>query len=182
MSRLGKLPIKKLVGGTIEATGHSVSVKGPKGSMSLQIPQGLEMVESDDHFMLNNKLSTKQSKANHGTYKLLIENMIVGVTQGWSKTLEVVGTGYRANLEGKDLVLTIGFSHPVVIQAPDGITFAVEKSIITITGVDKQAVGQIAANIRAVRPPEPYKGKGIKYTTEIVRRKAGKAAKAAGGA
>lgn len=179
MSRLGKLPIKLPDGVTLETTGKNIVVKGPKGTLNLTLPSELSISDKDGVWIVANAGKSKQSKANYGTYRLLLENMIKGVTEGWEKQLELVGTGYRAAVEGKDLNLAIGYSHPVKIEAPEGITFSVDKSIITIQGSDKQQVGQITANIRAVRPPEPYKGKGIKYVGEIVRRKAGKAAKTA---
>ena len=178
MSRLGKLPIKITEGVKVEIDGQKVSVTGPKGSLSLALPKGLEVAENAGELLVVNKMKSKQSKANHGTHRLLIENMVKGVVDGWKKELEIVGTGYRAAVEGKKLILTIGFSHPVEIAAPEGIAFSVDKSNIVVEGIDKHLVGQIAANIRAVRPPEPYKGKGIKYIDEYVRRKPGKAAKA----
>jgi large subunit ribosomal protein L6 len=131
----------------------------------------------DDQMRVSTLKKNPKTKALHGTIRALIANMIKGVVDGWSKTLELVGTGYRAELSGKTLILTVGYSHPVEIEAPSGIDLKVEKTSITVEGIDKELVGHIADKIRSVRPPEPYKGKGIKYSDEVIRRKAGKAAK-----
>lgn len=180
MSRIGKLPVTIPEGVEAHVSDGTISIKGPKGELVKEIPGELKIEINDGKAVVSAKSKSKFANALHGTYRALISNMVHGVTVGWEKTLEMVGTGYRAELKGNDLVLTIGFSHPVVIQAPDGITFKVEKTVITVSGIDKEKVGQVSANIRAVRPPEPYKGKGIKYTNEVIRRKAGKAAKAQG--
>jgi large subunit ribosomal protein L6 len=182
MSRIGKIPISLPEGVSFEKEGRTVKISGPKGVLGKKLPQGLEAEEKDGKIIILAKSKAKTTTANHGTYRALIYNMVKGVTEGWSKKLELVGTGYRAQLKGNDLELTVGFSHPVEVKAPDGIKFSVEKTVITVEGIDKELVGQIAAQIRAVRPPEPYKGKGIKYIDEVVRRKPGKAAKAQGAA
>lgn len=180
MSKIGKQPVKLPAGVSIETTPGEIKIKGPKGELSRKIPPSVGVGVKDGAILVSSKEGTKQAKSTFGTIRSIIANMVVGVTEGWSKQLELVGTGFRAEVQGRALILTIGFSHPVTIEVPEGITFKVEKSIITIDGADKELVGQIAANIRAVRPPEPYKGKGIKYLDEVVRRKAGKAAKTIG--
>lgn len=180
MSRVGKLPISIPEGVKIDLGNNVIKVTGPKGNLEWKFPRNIEVKVDKDNVEVGAKGHTKSSKAMHGTARAIIFNMIYGVSSGWSKVLELVGTGYRASVAGSTLSLTVGFSHPVEIEAPDGITFKVEKSDITIEGIDKELVGQISAKIRAVRPPEPYKGKGIRYKDEVVLRKAGKAAKAAG--
>lgn len=180
MSKIGRQPILIPSGVTLEISGREVSVAGPKGASSLSIQAGITVSQKEGQVIL---ASSKKGKANlsmYGTTRALLANMVKGVKEGWVKELELVGTGYRAEVVGPDLVLTVGYSHPVKIAAPEGITFKVEKTFVTIEGRDKQLVGQIGANVRAVRPPEPYKGKGIKYKDEVVRRKPGKAAKAVG--
>lgn len=179
MSRIGKLPITIPTGVTVEMNGQVATVKGPKGELtaaflplvSIELTDGIATVSRQDDSI--------KARAAHGLTRQLLSNMIIGVSQGFEKRLEMKGVGYRAATEGdKKIILSVGFSHPVPLQAPEGVTFKVEKNIIVITGIDKQSVGQIAAKIREVRPPEPYKGKGIMYLGEKVRRKAGKAAKA----
>lgn len=182
MSRIGRLPIKMPESVTTEKVGASVKVTGPKGSLELVLPANLEIEIKDGSIVVSNSSDTKQGRSMYGTYRSLLSNMVKGVADGWSKQLELVGTGYRAEVAGSKLTLNVGYSHPIVVDAPSGITFKVEKSIITIDGIDRHIVGQVAANIRKVRPPEPYKGKGILYKGEVVRRKAGKAAKTAGAA
>ena len=177
MSRIGKLPVEITDDVTASCVGKKVEVKGPRGSLVRTIPRELDVKIEGMQIIVNRKKDTKHAKSLHGTYRSLINSMVQGVSEGWSKELEIVGTGYRAQLEGKDLVLTVGYSHPVKIEAPDGIIYKVEKTKITVEGIDKHQVGQIAAKIRDVRPPEPYKGKGIMYLGEEARRKAGKAAK-----
>lgn len=164
----------------VEIKGSTLRVSGPKGEMEIKIPKYLKIDASENAINLENRSSSKQSKAMHGTTRALIANMLKGVTEGWKKSLEMVGTGYRAQVNGKKLSLTVGYSHPVEIEAPEGIDFKVEKNNISVEGIDKHLVGLLADKIRKVRPPEPYKGKGIKYEDEVVRRKPGKAAKAAG--
>ncbi len=180
MSRVGKIPIQIPEGVSVDLSGQTLSVRGPKGNLSCQLPREVGIKILNKTVKVIPKGKTQKTKALHGTYRSLIANQIEGVTKGWSKTLELVGTGYRASLSGKTLTLTVGFSHPVEIEAPEGIEFSAEKTQITIRGIDKEKVGQVAAEIRAVRPPEPYKGKGIRYKGEVVRRKPGKAAKAQG--
>jgi large subunit ribosomal protein L6 len=176
MSKIGNLPITLTGGATTEIIGREVKVTGPKGTLMLKLPRGIEVAVKDGVVTVTTRNNGKSDVSNHGTIRALINNNVKGVTVGWSKRLELVGTGFRAELIGKDLSLTVGYSHPVKITAPEGITFKVEKTIITVEGADREMVGQVSANIRAVRPPEPYKGKGIKYTDEVIRRKAGKAA------
>ena len=176
MSKIGKQPIIVPVGVNIEIDGNKISVKGPKGELTKNLPRNIGAEMSDGKIVISRKGETKIALSLHGTYRALIANMVKGVSEGFVRSLELVGTGFRAEAAGSTLTLTVGYSHPVKIEAPDGIAFKVEKSIIIVEGIDKEIVGQIAANIRAVRPPEPYKGKGIKYVEEIVRRKPGKAA------
>jgi large subunit ribosomal protein L6 len=183
MSKIGKQPIVIPEGVFLNRDGRTVVIKGPKGELSQDIPRFIDIEQPDEGVVVvKAKSSSKIAKSMHGTVRALLSNMIRGVTEGWSKKLEIVGTGYRAETDGQKIKLAVGFSHPVEIDAPEGISFSVEKSVIKIEGVDKQRVGEVAAKIRGVRPPEPYKGKGIKYENEIVRRKAGKAAKATGAA
>ncbi|MCH7729931.1 50S ribosomal protein L6 [Patescibacteria group bacterium] len=180
MSRIGKQPIELPSGVSVEVSGKVVFVRGPKGSLDKKLPDGIEVVVKNSEVKVEKKKNTLKTKALHGTLRALINNMVRGVSEGWTKELELVGTGYRAEAVGPDLVLNVGYSHSVKIQAPEGIFFKVQKTEIIIEGVDKELVGQIAAKIRAVRPPEPYKGKGIKYKDEVIRRKPGKAAKGEG--
>ncbi len=176
MSRIGKAPISIPTGVEVKVDGDTVEVKGPKGSLSQTINDTITVAVDDGTLTVDRVNDERENRALHGLTRALLFNMVVGVTEGYSKELTAVGVGYRAALKGKDLELQVGFSHPVSIEAPDGITFEVpEPTKIIVIGIDKQKVGQIAANIRAVRPPEPYKGKGIRYKDEYVRRKAGKA-------
>jgi len=176
MSKIGKLPIAITGGATVEVIGREVKITGPKGTLVQKLPRGIEVEVKDGIVNVNIKGKSKQDISNHGTIRALINNNIKGVTTGWSKQLELVGTGFRAEVAGKTLSLTVGYSHPVKLDAPEGITFKVEKTFVTVEGFNREVVGQVSANIRGVRPPEPYKGKGIKYTDEVIRRKAGKAA------
>ena len=176
MSRIGKQPIELPEGVTVEVTGTNVKVTGPKGTLELKVPKRIEVAVKDNVVEVTRKTETKDVRSLHGTIRALINNMVKGVKDGWSKQLELVGTGFRAEVQGADLSLTIGYSHPVVIKAPEGISFKVEKMIVTVEGADREVVGQVAANVRGARPPEPYKGKGVKYVDEIIRRKPGKAA------
>lgn len=180
MSRIGKQPIE--VPNTVEVKieGEGLVVKGPKGTTTRRIPKEIQVKIKGSQLIVERKSNVKQVRALHGTYRALIQNMVQGVTEGWKKELEIVGTGYRAEGSDKEIILSIGFSHPVNIKAPEGIRFDIQKTEIKVEGIDKELVGQVAANIRKVRPPEPYKGKGIKYKNEVVLRKPGKAAKAAG--
>jgi large subunit ribosomal protein L6 len=181
MSRIGNAIIIIPKEATITKNGNTLAVKGAKGELQFDIPYGLsvEMKESELHVVC--KTGDKARRALHGYFRAVLANAVEGVTKGWTKTLELSGVGYRATVEGVNLVLTIGFSHPVTIVPPAGISFAVNEGKIVISGIDKQAVGQTAASIREIKKPEPYKGKGIKYEGEHIRKKAGKA-KAVGGA
>lgn len=178
MSRVGKKPILIPGGVEVKIDGRKVTVKGPKGQLSQGFRKEIKVEIEDNKVFVRPDLDTKRTNAFWGLTRALINNLIEGVVSGFEKKLEINGIGYKANLEGKDLVLKVGFSHLVNIQCPEGIEFKVEKNVITISGINKQLVGQTAAKIRKVRPPEPYKGKGIKYVDEIIRRKVGK--KAAG--
>lgn len=180
MSRIGRLPVSLPEGVTAEVKAGEIVIAGPKGSLSRKIPARIEVEIKDNILTVSSKSKTKQGSATFGTTRAHFNNMVLGVSQGWKKELELVGTGYRAEVAENNLILTVGYSHPVKIEAPKGVAFKVEKSIITIEGIDKETVGETAARIRAVRPPEPYKGKGIKYLDELIRRKAGKAAKTVG--
>ncbi len=183
MSRIGKKPVKIPSGVTITVTTGHVTATGPKGTLETQFRPEVSF-QLDNNLLLVNRVSdTPKAKSLHGLSRTLAENMILGVSQGWNKGLEIVGTGYRAALEESTLVLNLGYSHPVKFPAPSGITFEVsENTKINVKGIDKQLVGETAAQIRKIKPPEPYKGKGIRYIGEFVRRKAGKAAKAVGAA
>ena len=179
MSRIGKLPVSIPGGVTITVdSANLVTVKGPKGTLSTKISP--DMIVEQDNGVLNVKRPSddKRHRALHGLTRTLINNMVIGTTTGYSKNLDIVGVGYRAQAQGKKLTLNVGYSHPVEINAPDGIGFETPTpNKIVVSGIDKQLVGQIAANIRAVREPEPYKGKGIRYENEYVRRKEGKTGK-----
>lgn len=176
MSRIGKQPIKIPEEVEVKLEGNLVVVKGPKGELKIEIKPEVKVDIDNKEVTLNPTNDTKQARSLWGTHRSLIANAVLGVTKGFEKKLEIEGVGYRANLEGKDLVLNLGYSHPIKITPPEGIVFSVEKNIITVSGIDKQLVGQIAAEIRSKRKPEPYKGKGIRYQGEVIRRKAGKKA------
>ena len=176
MSRIGKAPIELPKGVEISVKADVVEVKGPKGTLTQDIDPALEVTQDDGVVTISRDNDERQTRALHGLTRALIANMVTGVSEGYSKELTIIGVGYRAALKGKTLELQVGFSHPVSVEALDGVTFEVpEPTKIIVGGIDKQKVGQMAADIRAVRPPEPYKGKGIRYTDEYVRRKAGKA-------
>ncbi len=176
MSRVGYNPITLPAGVEVTVGDEIVSVKGPKGELSERIDSRITTSVDDGVVTLERADEERQTRALHGLSRALINNMVVGVSAGFQKELETVGVGYRAALKGKTLELQVGFSHPVMIEAPEGVEFEVpENTKIIVRGIDKQKVGQVAANVRAVRPPEPYKGKGIRYVGEHVRRKAGKA-------
>lgn len=177
MSRIGKKPIKTVSEVKVEVEGQEITVSGPKGQLSYELPKALLARIEGDGIYIERKEETKSAKSLHGLFHRLISNGIKGVSQGRIKSLELVGTGYRAKMDGRNIVLSIGFSHPVIIEPPEGITLSVEENRINVSGIDKSLVGQTAANIRKIRPPEPYKGKGIRYVGEYVRRKPGKAAK-----
>lgn len=179
MSKIGQLPIQIPNGVTIDVSGKTVNVSGPKGKLSIVVNDLVGLKQEDGNLLVSVTKETKFAKSIWGTTRKLISNMVKGVTEGWSKQLELIGTGYRAEVQGNTLVLTVGYSHPIKIEAPEGVSFKVEKGIITVEGLDRQIIGQISANIRSSRPPEPYKGKGVKYVDEVIRRKAGKAAKTA---
>lgn len=179
MSKIGKLPIKIPANVSIEINGEKVTVTGPKGVLVVINNNLIKIENSDGVLTLLSDKESKFAKSVWGTIRVLVNNAVIGVVEGWSKQLELVGTGYRAEIQGTTLVLTVGYSHPVKIEAVEGIIYRVEKNIITVEGINKETVGQMAAKIRMVRPPEPYKGKGIKYITEVIRRKVGKAAKTA---
>jgi large subunit ribosomal protein L6 len=179
MSRIGQKPVKIPEGVTVTVADHRVSAVGPKGTLAMDFRPEV-MIKVDGGNVLVDRVSdTPKAKSLHGLTRTLVENLMTGVATGWNKGLELVGVGYRVALEGKVLVLNVGFSHQVKFPAPDGITFEVmENTKINVRGIDKQLVGETAAQVRRIRPPEPYKGKGIRYIGEVVRRKAGKAAKA----
>jgi large subunit ribosomal protein L6 len=176
MSRIGIAPIDLSEGVEVKYADNTVVVKGPKGSLSQVIDPRIGVSVDDGVVTVSRDSEDREVRALHGLSRALIANMVIGVSAGYSKELQAVGVGYRGALKGKTLELQVGYSHPVAIEAPEGITFEVpEPTKFIVSGIDKQLVGQVAANIRAVRPPEPYKGKGIRYADEYVRRKAGKA-------
>ena len=178
MSRIGRLPISVPSGVTVDIDGATVTVKGPKGTLTLTVAEPIVVAEEDGSLVVTRPDDERASRALHGLTRTLVSNMVTGVTQGYEKGLEIVGTGYRVAAKGTDLEFQLGFSHPVVVTAPEGITFAVESPVkFKVQGIDKQKVGEVAANIRKIRKPEPYKGKGVRYEGEVVRRKAGKAGK-----
>ncbi|HEX6287944.1 MAG TPA: 50S ribosomal protein L6 [Herpetosiphonaceae bacterium] len=179
MSRIGKKPISVPKGVTVDvANNNFVTVKGPKGTLSQQMPPEIKINQEDGTINVTRPSEEKRHKALHGLTRSLLNNMVVGVSTGFQKVLEINGVGYRATKTGKNLTMSLGFSHPVIVEAPDGIDLNVgERNTVIVSGADKQLVGEVAANIRGLRPPEPYKGKGIKYSTETIRRKAGKAGK-----
>lgn len=182
MSRIGKKPILIPEDVKVVIDGQLVRVNGPKGELQREVRPEIKVSLEGNEILVKPVKETKKTKAFWGLTRTLIANMIGGVTKGYEKKLEIEGIGYRANLEGENLILLVGFSHPVKIRQPEGIKFSVDKNMITVSGIDKQLVGQIAAKIRAVRKPEPYKGKGIRYEGEQVRRKAGKKAVTSEGA
>ena len=176
MSRVGNAPIALPSGVDVKVDGAAVEVKGPKGTLTQAVDSSISVSVDDGTVTIERAGDERNVRALHGLTRALINNMVVGVSEGFSKELTLVGVGYRAALKGKEIELQVGFSHPVSIPAEEGITFEVpEPTKIVVSGIDKQRVGQVAADIRSVRPPEPYKGKGIRYTDEYVRRKAGKA-------
>jgi large subunit ribosomal protein L6 len=179
MSRIGKSPIPVPSGVEVSIDGSNVAVKGPKGSLSLVAPEDITISREGDEILVARPDDERRHRALHGLTRSLVSNMVVGVSEGFSRDLEIVGVGYRASAQGPDKIeLLVGFSHPVPVTAPEGITFEVPApNRITVRGIDKQLVGQVAADIRKVRKPEPYKGKGIRYAGERVLRKAGKSAK-----
>ncbi|MET8087760.1 50S ribosomal protein L6 [Micromonospora sp. NPDC005197] len=179
MSRIGRKSIPVPAGVDITIDGQTVKVKGPKGELQHTIADPITIERAEDgQLNVNRPNDERKAKELHGLSRTLVANMIVGVTEGYRKSLEIAGTGYRVTAKGSDLEFALGFSHPVVVPAPAGITFTVERpTLFHVAGIDKQQVGEVAANIRKIRPPEPYKGKGVKYQGEVIRRKAGKAGK-----
>jgi large subunit ribosomal protein L6 len=179
MSRIGKQPIPVAQGVTVEVQDGTITVKGPKGTLTREIVNPKIIVQQQDGTLVVTRTNDeKEQRSMHGLYRTLIANMVQGVSAGFTKTLEIQGVGYRVQKQGNNLVLSVGFSHPVEVSPPAGVTFDVEgNNRVLVSGIDKEQVGQVAANIRKVRPPEPYKGKGIRYQGEYVRRKAGKAGK-----
>ncbi|MFL6240562.1 MAG: 50S ribosomal protein L6 [Actinomycetes bacterium] len=178
MSRIGRMPIPVPSGVDVSIDGRAVTVKGPKGTLSHTLAEPITIRSDDGGLVVERPDDERESKALHGLSRTLVANMVLGVTEGYTKTLEIVGTGYRVQARGSDLEFSLGFSHPVLVPAPDGVTFVVEAPTrFTVSGIDKQKVGQIAANIRRLRRPDPYKGKGVRYQGETIRRKAGKAGK-----
>ncbi|MET8281079.1 50S ribosomal protein L6 [Micromonospora sp. NPDC005174] len=179
MSRIGRKSIPVPSGVDITIDGQTVKVKGPKGELQHTIAEPITVERAEDgQLNVNRPNDERKAKELHGLSRTLVANMIVGVTEGYRKSLEIAGTGYRVTAKGSDLEFALGFSHPVVVPAPAGITFTVERpTLFHVAGIDKQQVGEVAANIRKIRPPEPYKGKGVKYQGEVIRRKAGKAGK-----
>jgi len=178
MSRIGRLPIDVPAGVDITIDGSAVTVKGPKGELKLVVASPIEVKLEDGQVLVTRPDDERASRSLHGLTRTLISNQIVGVTTGYTKGLEVVGTGYRVAAKGESLEFALGFSHSITVDPPAGISFTVEGNTkVTVNGIDKQAVGEVAANIRKLRKPEPYKGKGVRYAGEVVRRKAGKSGK-----
>jgi large subunit ribosomal protein L6 len=180
MSRIGKLPVLVPDGVSVSVEGPVVTVKGPRGQLTRRFNSAVSVRREDATLLVERAGDTQSERALHGLSRALLANMVTGVSQGFTKELEIEGTGYRAEQDGQALLLLVGFSHPVRVEPPEGVAFAVDnrgKKVI-VTGCDKEAVGQTAVNVRRIRPPEPYKGKGIKYADEVIRRKAGKAGKA----
>ena len=178
MSRIGRLPIDVPSGVEVKIDGQSVAVKGPKGELSLVVRTPIAVAIEDGQVLVTRPDDERESRSLHGLTRTLIANQIVGVTEGYSKGLEVVGTGYRVAAKGDSVEFALGYSHPITVDPPKGISFTVEgNNKLTVSGIDKQAVGEVAANIRKLRKPEPYKGKGVRYAGEVVRRKAGKSGK-----
>jgi large subunit ribosomal protein L6 len=179
MSRIGKLPIPVPGGVDVTIEGQHVTVKGPKGTLNHTVVEPITVRRGDDGALqVSRPDDERESRSLHGLSRTLIANMVTGVTSGYTKTLEIVGTGYRVTARGSNLEFALGYSHPVMVEAPDGITFRVETPTrFAVEGIDKQKVGEVAANIRKLRKPDPYKGKGVRYQGEVVRRKAGKTGK-----
>ena len=177
MSRVGKLPILVPSGVTVTVKNNIITVTGPKGSLNQPMLAGITLEQSENTLLVKRSNNEALQRAQHGLLRTLVNNMIVGVTLGFSKQLEINGVGFRAALEGDKLKLTVGFSHPILYQIPQGITVTLEQNIITISGISKQQVGQVAADIWAIKKPEPYKGKGIKFVGERIIRKSGKSGK-----
>ena len=178
MSRIGRLPIPVPSGVDVTIDGASVTVKGPKGTLSLTMAEPITAAVEDGSVLVSRPDDERESRALHGLTRSLLANMVIGVSEGYEKSMEIVGTGYRVTAKGQDLEFALGYSHPITVKAPEGISFAVENPTkFSVVGIDKQLVGETAANIRKLRKPEPYKGKGVRYENEVIRRKAGKAGK-----
>jgi large subunit ribosomal protein L6 len=178
MSRIGRLPITVPSGVEVSLDGQNVTVKGPKGSLSHTVIEPITVEKEDGVLLVKRPDDERDSRARHGLTRSLLNNMVTGVTAGFSKTLEIVGVGYRVQARGRDLEFSLGFSHPVPVKAPEGITFEVQAPTrFVVSGIDKQQVGEVAATIRKLRKPDPYKGKGVRYQGEVIRRKVGKAGK-----
>ncbi|SNS57806.1 large subunit ribosomal protein L6 [Micrococcales bacterium KH10] len=178
MSRIGKIPVPVPAGVDVKIDGDKITVKGPKGTLEHAVPSPISVALEDGELKVARPDDERDSRALHGLTRTLLANIIEGVTNGYEKKLEIVGTGYRVTAKGSDLEFALGFSHPVLVKAPAGITFAVESPTkFSVSGISKQQVGEVAANIRKIRKPEPYKGKGVRYEGEVVRRKVGKAGK-----
>ena len=178
MSRIGNKPVVIPAGVTVDVKDHTVTVKGPKGELSYTFNQNITLVQNEGEVVFTRPDDSKENKTIHGTTRAVFNNMVVGVTEGFQRELELIGVGYRAQLQGKKLVLNVGYSHPVEFTPEEGIEIEVPSNTkVIVKGYDKQKVGELAANIRGVRPPEPYKGKGIRYVDEFVRRKEGKTGK-----
>jgi large subunit ribosomal protein L6 len=176
MSRIGRKPITVPAGVTVEQADRLIKVSGAKGNLELTLMPGLTLVQADGVLTLTRDEETAETQRSFGLMRTLIDNMVVGVSKGFERQLEINGVGYRAAVAGNVITLSLGFSHPVIFELPDGVEAKLEKNVITLSGYDKQVVGQVAANLRALKKPEPYKGKGIKYVEETIRRKAGKTA------
>lgn len=175
MSRIGKKPIPVPKGVTVKIEGNAVEVKGPKGQLRQTLPPGIEMVLEDGHLLAKKSSDSRELDKFHGLARSLVNNAVVGVSEGFKKELDIVGVGYRAELKGKQVVLALGYSHPVVFDVPPGIDIAIDRQThIVVTGVDRQLVGQVAANLRRLREPDPYQQKGVRYTGEVLKKKAGK--------
>jgi large subunit ribosomal protein L6 len=175
MSRIGKKPIPIPNGVTVKVEGNTVNVKGPKGQLRQPLPPGIDAVVEDGHLLTKKSTDARELDKFHGLARSLVNNAVVGVTEGFKKELDVVGVGYRAESKGKQVVLSLGYSHPIVFDVPAGIEIAIDKQThITVTGVDRQLVGQVAANLRRLRKPDPYQQKGVRYTGEVLKKKAGK--------
>lgn len=176
MSRIGRQPIEVPAGVNVEFQGEVIKATGPKGSLEVKLLEGLKVEQNENTLTVTKKLDNEETQRTFGLQRTLINNIVVGVSQGYERRLEINGVGYRANVAGNTINLSLGYSHPIEFKLPQGVEAKVEKNLIILNSADKQLVGQVAANIRALRKPEPYKGKGIKYVEERIRRKAGKAA------
>jgi large subunit ribosomal protein L6 len=179
MSRIGRLPISVPSGVSVDIDGATVTVKGPKGTLVHQVPAPISVAKAEDGTLeVTRPNDERMARSLHGLTRTLVSNMVVGVTDGYTKALEISGTGYRVVAKGNDLEFALGYSHPVLVEAPEGITFSVESPTkFSVAGIDKQQVGEVAAKLRKLRKPDPYKGKGVRYAGEVIRRKAGKAGK-----